>query len=126
MPEQATVHPMGSNCPFTQDSCTVACQLSREQSPAAGADEGAEPAHAAAETPYITQRDAVVYVARMLYALVTLAEENAFPRGSTVAAVVTGRPSREHGEPFYAVSRYAAASSRSSRRSKVRSISSSR
>ncbi|MEU6524324.1 pyridoxal-phosphate dependent enzyme [Streptomyces sp. NPDC046924] len=33
-----------------------------------------------------------VYVAKLLYALVSLAEENAFPRGSTVAAVVTGRP----------------------------------
>ncbi|MFH8241964.1 1-aminocyclopropane-1-carboxylate deaminase/D-cysteine desulfhydrase [Streptomyces sp. G6] len=33
-----------------------------------------------------------VYVAKMLHALVTLAEEGAFPRGTTVAAVVTGRP----------------------------------
>ncbi|GAA2291092.1 pyridoxal-phosphate dependent enzyme [Streptomyces atrovirens] len=33
-----------------------------------------------------------IYVAKLLYALVALAEENAFPRGSTVAAVVTGRP----------------------------------
>ncbi|WP_055626535.1 pyridoxal-phosphate dependent enzyme [Streptomyces hirsutus] len=33
-----------------------------------------------------------VYVAKLLYALVVLVEENAFPRGSTVAAVVTGRP----------------------------------
>ncbi len=33
-----------------------------------------------------------VYVAKLLYALVSLAEENAFPRGSTVAAVLTGRP----------------------------------
>ncbi|MER7484842.1 pyridoxal-phosphate dependent enzyme [Streptomyces sp. NPDC126497] len=33
-----------------------------------------------------------LYVAKLLYALVVLAEENAFPRGSTVAAVVTGRP----------------------------------
>lgn len=33
-----------------------------------------------------------VYVAKLLYALVALAEEGAFPRGSTVAAVVTGRP----------------------------------
>lgn len=33
-----------------------------------------------------------VYVAKLLYALVALAEENAFPRGSTVAAVITGRP----------------------------------
>lgn len=31
-----------------------------------------------------------VYVAKMLYAVVTLAAEGAFPRGSTVAAVVTG------------------------------------
>ncbi|WYB40290.1 pyridoxal-phosphate dependent enzyme [Streptomyces sp. GD-15H] len=33
-----------------------------------------------------------LYVAKLLYALVVLAEENAFPRGSTVAAVLTGRP----------------------------------
>ncbi|BFO15201.1 pyridoxal-phosphate dependent enzyme [Streptomyces sp. KM77-8] len=33
-----------------------------------------------------------LYVAKSLYALVTLAEENAFPRGSTLAAVITGRP----------------------------------
>jgi 1-aminocyclopropane-1-carboxylate deaminase len=33
-----------------------------------------------------------LYVAKMLYALTVLAEEGAFPRGSTVAAVVTGRP----------------------------------
>ncbi|MFE0193014.1 1-aminocyclopropane-1-carboxylate deaminase/D-cysteine desulfhydrase [Streptomyces sp. NPDC058989] len=33
-----------------------------------------------------------VYVAKLLYGLTTLAEEGAFPRGSTVAAVVTGTP----------------------------------
>ncbi|MGW4022630.1 1-aminocyclopropane-1-carboxylate deaminase/D-cysteine desulfhydrase [Streptomyces sp. NPDC005009] len=33
-----------------------------------------------------------LYVAKLLYALVALAEENAFPRGSTVAAVITGHP----------------------------------
>lgn len=33
-----------------------------------------------------------VYVAKMLYALLTLTEEGAFPRGTTLAAVVTGRP----------------------------------
>ncbi|MEV5881592.1 pyridoxal-phosphate dependent enzyme [Streptomyces sp. NPDC052020] len=33
-----------------------------------------------------------LYVAKMLYALTALAGEGAFPRGSTVAAVVTGRP----------------------------------
>ncbi|MDH6219978.1 1-aminocyclopropane-1-carboxylate deaminase/D-cysteine desulfhydrase [Streptomyces pseudovenezuelae] len=33
-----------------------------------------------------------VYVAKLLYGLVTLAGEGAFPRGATVAAVVTGRP----------------------------------
>ncbi|GHH90290.1 1-aminocyclopropane-1-carboxylate deaminase/D-cysteine desulfhydrase [Streptomyces capillispiralis] len=33
-----------------------------------------------------------LYVAKLLYALVAMAEENAFPRGSTVAAVITGRP----------------------------------
>ncbi|MGC0374950.1 1-aminocyclopropane-1-carboxylate deaminase/D-cysteine desulfhydrase [Streptomyces sp. SAI-229] len=33
-----------------------------------------------------------LYVAKVLYALVALVEENAFPRGSTVAAVITGRP----------------------------------
>jgi|GEM_PF-3771228 len=57
--DKATVHPLGSNCPFTPDSCTVACQLSREQTPADGAPEGAEPAHSTAEIPYTTQRDAI-------------------------------------------------------------------
>ncbi|MET8944849.1 pyridoxal-phosphate dependent enzyme [Streptomyces sp. NPDC004542] len=33
-----------------------------------------------------------LYVAKLLYALVALAGEGAFPRGTTVAAVVTGRP----------------------------------
>ncbi|MEU3662362.1 pyridoxal-phosphate dependent enzyme [Streptomyces sp. NPDC032940] len=33
-----------------------------------------------------------IYVAKMLYALLALAEEGAFPRGTTLAAVVTGRP----------------------------------
>jgi len=35
-----------------------------------------------------------LYVAKSLYALVTLAEEGAFPRGTTVAAVITGSPDR--------------------------------
>ena len=33
-----------------------------------------------------------LYVAKLLYGLVTLAGEGAFPRGTAVAAVVTGRP----------------------------------
>src|SRR5690242_17093479 len=33
-----------------------------------------------------------LYVAKMLYGLVTLAEEGAFPPGTTVAAVITGAP----------------------------------
>ncbi|MGW3335988.1 1-aminocyclopropane-1-carboxylate deaminase/D-cysteine desulfhydrase [Streptomyces sp. NPDC001009] len=33
-----------------------------------------------------------LYVAKLLYALTALAEEGAFPRGTSVAAVVTGRP----------------------------------
>ncbi|WP_037851924.1 1-aminocyclopropane-1-carboxylate deaminase/D-cysteine desulfhydrase [Streptomyces sp. NRRL S-340] len=33
-----------------------------------------------------------LYVAKMLYGLLTLAEEGAFARGTTIAAVVTGRP----------------------------------
>ncbi|MGK3937699.1 pyridoxal-phosphate dependent enzyme [Streptomyces caeruleatus] len=33
-----------------------------------------------------------LYVAKLLHGLVTLAEEGAFPRGGTLAAVVTGRP----------------------------------
>ncbi|MER5210895.1 pyridoxal-phosphate dependent enzyme [Streptomyces sp. NPDC002838] len=33
-----------------------------------------------------------LYVAKLLYALVTLAQEGAFARGTTIAAVVTGRP----------------------------------
>lgn len=37
----------------------MACQLSREYSPADGALQGAEPAHSTAEIPYTTQRDAI-------------------------------------------------------------------
>jgi 1-aminocyclopropane-1-carboxylate deaminase len=37
-----------------------------------------------------------LYVAKLLYALVALADEGAFPRGTTVAAVVTGRPFPDH------------------------------
>ncbi|UXY29837.1 1-aminocyclopropane-1-carboxylate deaminase/D-cysteine desulfhydrase [Streptomyces sp. HUAS TT20] len=33
-----------------------------------------------------------LYVAKLLYGLATLADADAFPRGTTVAAVVTGRP----------------------------------
>ncbi len=33
-----------------------------------------------------------LYVAKMLYGLATLAAEGAFPPGTTIAAVVTGRP----------------------------------
>ncbi|MBN0047977.1 pyridoxal-phosphate dependent enzyme [Streptomyces actuosus] len=33
-----------------------------------------------------------LYVAKLLYGLVALATEGAFPRGTTVAAVITGRP----------------------------------
>ncbi|MEV6586751.1 1-aminocyclopropane-1-carboxylate deaminase/D-cysteine desulfhydrase [Streptomyces acidicola] len=33
-----------------------------------------------------------LYVAKMLYGLVTLAEEGAFPQGTTLAAVITGAP----------------------------------
>ncbi|MFR0358172.1 1-aminocyclopropane-1-carboxylate deaminase/D-cysteine desulfhydrase [Streptomyces sediminimaris] len=33
-----------------------------------------------------------LYVAKLLYGLVALAEEGAFPHGTTVAAVITGRP----------------------------------
>ncbi|MGW8746089.1 1-aminocyclopropane-1-carboxylate deaminase/D-cysteine desulfhydrase [Streptomyces sp. NPDC055794] len=33
-----------------------------------------------------------VYVAKLLHALLALAQEGAFPRGTTLAAVVTGRP----------------------------------
>lgn len=33
-----------------------------------------------------------LYVAKLLYGLVSLSEEGAFPRGTTIAAVVTGRP----------------------------------
>lgn len=54
------MHPLGSNYPFTADSCTVARQLSREQAPADGAPEGAEPTHSTAEIPYTTRRDAIL------------------------------------------------------------------
>ncbi|MFE9647824.1 1-aminocyclopropane-1-carboxylate deaminase/D-cysteine desulfhydrase [Streptomyces sp. NPDC006365] len=33
-----------------------------------------------------------IYVAKMLYGLLTLTEEEAFPRGTTLAAVITGAP----------------------------------
>ncbi|MGW1562930.1 1-aminocyclopropane-1-carboxylate deaminase/D-cysteine desulfhydrase [Streptomyces sp. NPDC002144] len=33
-----------------------------------------------------------LYVAKLLHGLVVLAEEGAFPRGTTIAAVITGRP----------------------------------
>ncbi|MEU6146320.1 pyridoxal-phosphate dependent enzyme [Streptomyces sp. NPDC047081] len=33
-----------------------------------------------------------LYVAKLLYGLVALAEEGVFPRGTTIAAVITGRP----------------------------------
>ncbi|MBT3151358.1 pyridoxal-phosphate dependent enzyme [Streptomyces sp. CHD11] len=39
-----------------------------------------------------------VYVAKLLYALVALVEEGAFARGSTVAAVITGRPFPERND----------------------------
>ncbi|MEU4108639.1 pyridoxal-phosphate dependent enzyme [Streptomyces sp. NPDC027717] len=38
-----------------------------------------------------------LYVAKLLYALTALAEEGALPRGTTVAAVVTGRPFPDGG-----------------------------
>ncbi|MFF3336872.1 1-aminocyclopropane-1-carboxylate deaminase/D-cysteine desulfhydrase [Streptomyces sp. NPDC002888] len=40
-----------------------------------------------------------LYVAKLLYGLVTLTEEGAFPRGTTLAAVVTGRPEPGRPEP---------------------------
>ncbi|MFV2120265.1 1-aminocyclopropane-1-carboxylate deaminase, partial [Streptomyces sp. Act-28] len=40
-----------------------------------------------------------LYVAKMLYALVALAEEGAFAPGTTIAAVVTGRPDPDGGWP---------------------------
>lgn len=38
-----------------------------------------------------------LYVAKMLHGLTTLAEEGAFPPGSTVAAVITGGPAPDDG-----------------------------
>ncbi|MEU3860883.1 pyridoxal-phosphate dependent enzyme [Streptomyces sp. NPDC028722] len=38
-----------------------------------------------------------LYVAKLLYGLLTLTEEGAFARGTTIAAVVTGRPDPEGG-----------------------------
>ncbi|RCG24378.1 hypothetical protein DTL70_11470, partial [Streptomyces diacarni] len=48
-------------------SCTVACQLSREQTPADGAPQGAEPAHSTAKIPYTTQRDAIPPIESAVY-----------------------------------------------------------
>ncbi|MFC8808744.1 transposase family protein [Streptomyces anthocyanicus] len=55
----------------------MACQLSREQTPADGAPQRAEPAHSTAKIPYTTQRDAIakrqlVFVVRLLATLVHL------------------------------------------------------
>ncbi|MYW07566.1 1-aminocyclopropane-1-carboxylate deaminase, partial [Streptomyces sp. SID2563] len=36
-----------------------------------------------------------LYVAKMLHALTVLTEEGAFPAGTTLAAVITGRPDEE-------------------------------
>ncbi|MHC3475234.1 1-aminocyclopropane-1-carboxylate deaminase/D-cysteine desulfhydrase [Streptomyces sp. 7R007] len=46
-----------------------------------------------------------LYVAKLLYGLVALAEEGAFPRGTTIAAVITGRPFPEAAHTPPAVSR---------------------
>lgn len=46
-----------------------------------------------------------LYVAKMLYGLVALAEEGAFPRGTTVAAVITGAPFPAAGAAPQAASR---------------------
>lgn len=46
-----------------------------------------------------------LYVAKMLYGLVALAEEGAFPRGTTVAAVITGAPFPHSGSGPHAASR---------------------
>jgi 1-aminocyclopropane-1-carboxylate deaminase len=46
-----------------------------------------------------------LYVAKMLYGLVALAEEGAFPRGTTVAAVITGAPFPDSGLGAHAASR---------------------
>ncbi|MBV2353203.1 pyridoxal-phosphate dependent enzyme [Streptomyces sp. J2-1] len=40
-----------------------------------------------------------LYVAKLLWGLVALAAEGAFPRGSSVAAVITGRPFPDEGRP---------------------------
>ncbi|MFH8799969.1 1-aminocyclopropane-1-carboxylate deaminase/D-cysteine desulfhydrase [Streptomyces sp. NPDC017936] len=41
-----------------------------------------------------------LYVAKALYGLVTLAQEGAFPRGTRLAAVVTGAPFEGRGTPY--------------------------
>ncbi|MFE9805356.1 1-aminocyclopropane-1-carboxylate deaminase/D-cysteine desulfhydrase [Streptomyces sp. NPDC005548] len=46
-----------------------------------------------------------LYVAKMLYGLVALTEEDAFPRGTTVAAVITGAPFPAAGSAPQAASR---------------------
>lgn len=43
--DKATGHPLGPNWQFTKDSCTVACPVLRERSPAVDAREGTETAH---------------------------------------------------------------------------------
>ncbi|MFK0114355.1 1-aminocyclopropane-1-carboxylate deaminase/D-cysteine desulfhydrase [Streptomyces sp. NPDC090994] len=47
-----------------------------------------------------------LYVAKMLYALLTLTEEGAFPQGTTLAAVITGRPCPEPACPGPAVAEH--------------------
>lgn len=51
---------LGSNCPFTQDSYTVADLVLREHLQAADAHDGSEQAHIPAKIGYTTPRDAIV------------------------------------------------------------------
>ncbi|MEU2248734.1 hypothetical protein [Streptomyces sp. NPDC019224] len=50
---------LGSNCPFTQDSYTVAALVFREHSQAVDAHDGSEQAHIPAKIGYTTPRDAI-------------------------------------------------------------------
>lgn len=54
--DKATGHPLGPNWQFTKDSCTVACPVLRERSPAVDAHEGTDTAHFPAKIRYTTPR----------------------------------------------------------------------
>lgn len=74
----------------------MACQLSREQTPADGAPQGAEPAHSTAKIPYTTQRDAIQQEGQFASAVDSLAEALSY----VSADALRDRVSRAVGKAF--------------------------